>query len=293
MRLGETLAIDLGGTRVKAAVLRDGVPGDVLVAEHGSTELAGALGCVESLVAQLDLSPGSAAGLCVPGLVDEMGRVVALPGKLAGAVGADLVGWLQQRTGGPALVANDAIAYGVGEAADLPGRTVVVTIGTGIGTAVIENGRPLGGGALGGGLLGGQLPLTGDGPLDTSERAGTVEAWCRAVRLREEVRAAGHAAADVPGAYDAAMAGDSAALQGLANYRGWLARGIAALCLAHAPDTVVVGGGPVRPDGLLLQGLQALVDPLLWPGQRVEVRAGRHGDAAALVGLATLVGRAP
>jgi len=285
------LAIDLGGTRVKATVLRDGVPGDVLVAEHGSSDLAGALACVESLIAQLDVAPGSAAGMCVPGLVEETGRVVALPGKLTGAVGADLVGWLEQRTGGPALVANDAIAYGVGEAADLPGRTVVMTIGTGIGTAVIEDGRPLGLGPLGGGLLGGQLPLTGDGPRDTSERAGTVEAWCRAVRLRDEVRAAGHDAADVPGAYDAAVAGDPAALCGLASYRGWLARGIAALCLAHAPDAVVVGGGPVRPDGLLLQGLQALVDPLLWSGQRVEVRASRHGDAAALVGLSALVAR--
>lgn len=286
------LAIDLGGTRVKAAVLADRTPGAVVVVDHGGAGLEEALLCVAQLVEQLAPQGCARVAMCVPGLVDDDGRVVALPGKLDGAVGADLVGWLERHTGGRAVVVNDAIAYGIGEAADEPGRTVVMTIGTGVGTAVLEAGRPLGRGPLGGGQLSGQLPLTADGPRDTSGRAGTVEAWCRASRITDEVRAAGCDVDDVPSAYAAAAAGDPLAQQGFAAYRGWLARGIAALCLAHAPDTVIVGGGPVRPDGLLLDGLAELVDPLLWSGQEVVVRAARHGDAAALVGLAVLAERA-
>ena len=282
------LAIDLGGTRVKAALVTDGVPGPVVTRTHASGQLGPALDTVAGIIGLLAPDGVDVVGLCVPGLVDDTGRVTALPGKLAGIVGADLVGWLLARTGGRAIVVNDAIAYGVGAAADLPGRTVVVTLGTGVGTAVIENGRPLGAGALGGGLLGGQLPLTGDGPTDTNGRAGTIEAWCRADRVLAEVRAAGGDADDVPAACAAAATGDEAALAGLASYRRWLARGVSALCLAYAPHTVVIGGGPVRPDGLLLQGLPELVRPLLWPGMRVEVRASEQGDAAALHGLSVL-----
>lgn len=283
------LAIDLGGTRIKAARVVGGAVGEPVVKEHDACDIHGALAVVAEAITHLAPDGDDAVGLCVPGLVDDAGRVTALPGKLEGIVGFDLIGWLQERTGGRAVVVNDAIAYGLGAAGTHPGRTVVVTIGTGVGTAVVEDGRPLGRGALGGGLLGGQLPLTGDGPTDTSGRHGTIEAWCRADRLLAEVRAAGCDAGDVPAAYDAAAAGDDAALVGLATYRSWLARAVAALALAYTPETVLIGGGPVRADGLLLEGVEALVLPLLWPGQSVSVRRSEHGDLAALVGLSMLV----
>ncbi|MCU1675174.1 MAG: hypothetical protein JWN77_3287 [Frankiales bacterium] len=235
------LAVDLGGTRIKAAVDH----GPVQVVTHGSTSLTGALACLEQL---LPPDGCDVVGLCLPGLVAD-DRVVALPGKLDGAVGFDLCGWLTARTGGRAFVVNDALAYGLGEAAGLPGRAVVLTIGTGVGCCVVENGQ-----AYGFGGLGGQLPLTEDGPVDTSGRRGTIEGWCRAARVGE------------PG------------------YPVRLAQGIAALCLAYGPDTVVVGGGPAV--GGFLDGVD--VQPLLWPGQQVDVRLARYGDAAALRGLAAL-----
>ena len=287
-RVALMLAIDLGGTRVKAGLVQDGRVADVVAVDHDAATIDEALACVGDVIAQLAPGGCEAVGMCVPGLVDG-GRIVALPGKLAGAVGADLVGWLRARTGGTAIVVNDAQAYGVGEATGEPGRVVVMTIGTGVGTAVVEDGRPLGAGPLGGGGLGGQLPLTLDGPPDTSGKGGTIEGWCRAERVLAEVRAAGCDAADVRGACEAAAAGDPAAVEGLATYRGWLARGVAALCLAYGPRLVVIGGGPVRSDGLLLEGLPDLVAPLLWAGQDVEIRAARHGDAAALLGLAAMV----
>ena len=244
------LAIDLGGTRIKAAVVPGG---EVDVVTHDSPTLSGALACPEEILERVVPDGCEVVGLCTPGVV-EADRIVALPGKLDGAVGFDLVAWLTACTGGRAFVVNDAVAYAIGEAGDQPGRTLVVTIGTGVGACVVEDGRPLGRGPYGGGTLGGPLPLTGDGPTDTSGRAGTIEAWCRADRV------------DDPG------------------YPEMLARGMAALCLAYAPDTLVIGGGGARPD--LIDSLD--LAPLLWPGQQVAIRAARHGDAAALHGLAAL-----
>lgn len=258
-----TLLADLGGTRLKSGL----APQEVVAVTHDGDWRA-------ALSAALERTGADELALAVPGLVEE-GRVVSLPGKLTGLAGADLSALL----GVPVpLVVNDAIAYGVGEAVGGAGRgasrVVVVTLGTGVGVAVVEDGAPLGRGRFGGGLLGGQLPLGGGGPVDTAGRAGTFEAHCRADAL----------VASVPGAVDVESA---YALGDLTLYRGLLVRGLTALCLAHAPDVVVVGGGAARP--ALLEGVQEQVVAGLWPGQSVQVRMAELGDAAALAGLRQLL----
>lgn len=262
------LAVDLGGTRLKSAVLVDGAPGPVTAVAHGGDWLA---------ALRAACADASAVALCVPGLVSA-GRVVSLPGKLPGIENADLTELL----GIPVvLLVNDAIAYGVG-AASASGRSVVVTLGTGVGCAVVEDGRPLGRGMLGGGVLGGQIVVgRATGPVDTSGAQGTFEAHCRA----DSLVAAVPGAVDVASAYALVKSGDPAALQGFSDYRCWLVRGLAALCLAHAPDDLVVGGGAARPE--LLEGLD--LRSHLWHGQSVVLRLDSLGDAAALHGLGRLL----
>lgn len=263
-----TLAVDLGGTRLKAAVLLDGgVSDDVTVVAHEGRWLA-------ALRSTVQAAGADEVALCVPGIVDR-GRVVALPGKLAGIEGVDLVEALGVRM--PVLV-NDAIAYGIGEATCGAGRgfsrVVVVTLGTGVGVAVLESGAPLGSGPFGGGLLGGQLLLGAD---------ATIETRCRASAVVASVPGS----ADAEEAYTRLAAADPAAVQGFSKYRADLVRALTALTLAHAPDCVVVGGGAAQPR--LLDGVGAGVRAGLWPGQSVVVRLAEIGDAAALHGLASLV----
>lgn len=270
-----TLAVDLGGTRLKAARLVAGVPGEAEVVVHEGR-------WASAVAAVLGRSGADEVVLCVPGVVDD-GKVVMLPGKLPGIENADLATLL----GVPVpLVVNDAIAYGVGEAVAGAGaghaRVVVVTLGTGVGVAVVEQGQPLGAGPLGGGLLGGQLVLGGGG-TDTSGRSGTFEALCRAEALVASVPGA----RDVAQAYALVAAGDAAALEGFSAYRGDLVRGLTALALAHAPSCVVVGGGAAQPG--LLDGVQQAVAAGLWAGQSVQVRPAALGDRAGLAGLGLLL----
>lgn len=275
------VAVDLGGTRLKAARWSVGrpAPTDVTTMEHGGDWRGALTRVVDEAVGAERLA------VCVPGVVDR-NRVVALPGKLPGIEGADLGDLL----GLPVFLTNDAIAYGIGEAVHGAGRShrrvVCVTLGTGVGVAVIEDGAPLGGGPLGGGILGGQITLSSaGGGTDTSGRAGTFEALCRAESLHGSVP---HAR-DLPHAYELLNEGDAAAQEGFAQFRASLIAGLTVLALAHAPSVIVVGGGAAQAG--LLEGVEEAIAPHLWPGQKVAVRLAELEDAAALAGLGVLAGR--
>jgi glucokinase len=285
------LGFDLGGTRLKSAAV-DGA------AVHDLRAITIADG--QALQTLLDTAqrlqrdhPCHAVGLSVPGLVDN-GRLVSLPGKHPGLEGTDLARALTRRLGVPALVVNDALAYGAGEsaagAARDAHRAVVVTIGTGVGVAAFERGSPLGDGVFGGGILGGQIPIASDSDhVDTSGRRGTIEALCAAQRL---VDGADGAFATVEQLVAAAAGAHPRAIAAVERWRGHLVAALTALAHAHAPDVIVVGGGPMVAGTRLLDGVEERLAARLFRGYTVRVRLAELGDAAALVGVAHLAARA-
>lgn len=282
------LAIDLGGTRLKSGVVDAGRLVEPRI------EPAPADGTAETLEEAIrrcaaDRSFDS-VGLSVPGLVDADGIVVSLPGKHDGIEGLDLPALLRRVTGaGRVLVVNDAIAYATGEAIHGAGagvsRVVVATIGTGVGVAVIEHGAPVTRGVAGGGILGGSIPISerSDGPLDSNGRPGTIEALCAATRLAEACGASG-----VEEAYAAIERDDPAAIAGLRGYREHLVRALVALAHAHAPERIVLGGGPMILGNPVTPGLEDAVNDRLFGSYRVELRLAALGDTAALLGLGHL-----
>lgn len=294
--VGRVLAVDLGGTRVKVAEV-DVTSEPAQVGEVRSVpapgDLAGALDVLASVISSAP-ADCQGIGLAVPGLVRADGVIQALPGKYDGIVGFDLQGWLRTQRDLPAVVLNDAIAYGIGEAVCGAGRgaerVVVVTIGTGFGVTVVDQGRPISTGPLGGGILGGFVPISdAEGPTDTAGMQGTIEARCRADRIVDYARDAGLEVSDVRGVYAAAASGDERAIAASEVYREWLARGITALAVAHGADRVVVGGGPATADAPWFAGLQELVLPRLWPSHELTVARSELGDSAAALGLAHAV----
>ncbi|MBK5305452.1 MAG: ROK family protein [Frankiaceae bacterium] len=295
---GAVVAVDMGGTRIKAARVEPDAAGTPRVVSSTAVDapgdVTGALDVLTRLLAELgDRCAG--VGLAVPGLVRSDGIIQALPGKYDGIVGFDLPSWLRRRLDVPAVVVNDAIAYGVGEATHGAGRqatrVLVLTIGTGVGVSVIEGGRPISTGPLGGGISGGNVLISEEGGdlVDTAGRTGTVEARCRADRIVDYARMQGADADDVRAVYALARDGHAGALRAVEVYRSWLAKAIAALAVAHGVDGVVVGGGPATPDAPWLPGLEELVLPRLWPSHHLSLAVSALGDAAAPVGLTHLV----
>jgi glucokinase len=284
------LAFDVGATRLKAAVVADGRVGPVQSRPTRGLDGGAVVALLTATSVEMAGDGVDAVGIAVPGIVDS-GRVLALPGKFEGLVGTDLATMVGESLSARAVVVNDAIAAGVGEAVAGAGeghqRIVMMTIGTGVGTAVVEAGRPLGSGPWGGGLLGGQIPIADAtvGPADTNGHRGTIEALCAADRLLDPELGL----TTVPDLLAAWERREIGAVAIVAAYRRSLEQALVALAQAHAPSVIVVGGGPVSTAAdWLLDGMAHAVRQRLWPGHDLDVVPAALGDAAALVGAASL-----
>ena len=146
------LALDIGGTKVGWGIIEAGdsyevtergsIPTDAM---RGGADVAGRI-C--ELAASLVASHPQVAGVAVAsaGVVDPAtGDIVSATGTMPGWGGTHLGALLQAATGLPVRVLNDVHAHGLGEAtlgAGRPYRAVLsIAVGTGIGGALVEDGR--------------------------------------------------------------------------------------------------------------------------------------------------------
>ena len=302
-----TLAIDLGGTRIKAGIVVDN---DIVALRVVPTEdekgfehvLDNIITVSEQLLRE---RPAGAMGLSLPAVVDvARGTVVDVRKNLAGLIGFPLVGALQERFGLPVAVENDARLYGLGEMVGGVARGtesfVCLTIGTGVGCCVVNDGYILRGRHGTGGILGGHLCIETYGPPCTCGNIGCVEALCSAPALvaamtedllihpehplrREPVLTAEHI-------FAAAARGDGPARDRLTTYVRHLSAAVVSYIHVHDPDLVVLGGGIMHAADQLLPTVEEFVAEHAWtcPKRIIPVRAAALGDSAALVGAAAL-----
>lgn len=93
-------------------------------------------------------APASAVGLCVPGLMDKASATITLSVNVPALAGVRLDQLLEIALGyRPARLefTSDAVAtgYDIATEKDLRGRLLLLALGTGIGAAVLDDGRPL------------------------------------------------------------------------------------------------------------------------------------------------------
>lgn len=146
----ERLGIDIGGRSVKAAACSNGRTlwtGQSEFYERPTTdELRAAIRqAVGGRASRLD-----AVGLCAPGLLDARSRTITLAVNVPGLMGISLdrlvPDALNLATNRPATICNDAqaAAFDIWQSRQIEGRLLVLTLGTGVGIAVMDDGRPLG-----------------------------------------------------------------------------------------------------------------------------------------------------
>lgn len=304
------LAADLGGTRIKLGLVRDGeVLGQRFLEAHSEAPFEERLPGIEeglrSLCAEAVVSPGACVGLGLlsTGLVDaRANRILSTNRKFAGAERFDIEAWSRRALGIPARVENDAHGALLGEWKHGAGRgrndIVMITLGTGIGTSAILGGRPLRGRQGRAGLLGGHIMMDPDGPPCTCPSRGCAEAlasgWSLPLRLAERAGFKGSPSPQSPppdfeSLFRLADRGDAAARDMVDRCLSvWSA---VAITLIHlfAPELVIIGGGVARRADRVLPAIRERADRHAWTGgETVEFAAALHPDTAGLLGAETL-----
>jgi glucokinase len=317
------LGLDLGGTRIKAA-LADGT-GEVVA--EGTVETASEDGVtavldrMAALVEELRTEAGSRAriggiGVGCPGLLDRARRrVLFLPNLAGGWRDVELAAELERRVGVPAFLLNDARlstlgewVFGHGRELDATATMVAIAVGTGVGGGLVVAGRlHLGSDAAAGEI--GHMVLDPQGPSCGCGGRGCLEVYASAPAIVGEAtrmlrgsrcrRLAAALAGDLAAltaqmVAEAAGDGDVDAALVLAGVGRALGLAIANLVHVLAPDRVVLGGGVALAGDALWQPLRETVGDAvrLVPFSTDAIVLSALGDRAGTFGGIALAARA-
>jgi glucokinase len=300
---GVHVGVDVGGTKVLAVELA-GEAGDLVVASSAQVLMPGRSASdadIEKVVAQaaLDVAAGrplSGVGVSAAGLVDRAGERVRFAAHLPWR-DAPVRDRLEERIGAPVVLENDANCAAHAElvAGALRGvsSALLITVGTGIGGAVVLDGRVVRGAN---GMAGefGHVQAVPDGLECECGLRGCWEQYCSGRALERVMRVALGSHLDGPEVADLARGGHPVARQAFATVGTWLGVGIAGLVSAFDPETVVVGGGVSAVGDLLLEpARRGLLDSLQATAHRdiPTLVATRFGPEAGAVGAALLARR--
>ncbi|MEM6381353.1 MAG: ROK family protein [Pseudomonadota bacterium] len=280
------IGVDVGGTNIRAA--RIDASGSILEhriekVERGREEFARQ---ISAMVGGVKDASCIGVGVGIPGRVEAHHNRILSAGYLDIA-GLDLVGLLDGTHGLPATLENDALMALIAEVHWRPqlkdGLILMVTIGTGIGGAIVHDEMPWYGGGLAG-QFGHIVVGNADGePGDVRcncGRYGCVETYSSGTALRALIKQAGLPedlrASDL---LARAQAGDSIASDILDRWSVPFQRALETLTSAFDPRLIIIGGGLGEQ---MVQALQRTEQRSAW--FEVPVEAAILKDDAGVIG---------
>lgn len=306
------IGIDFGGTAVKAG----------LVAETGRVldKIQIATAEVRSHKAWLDFvgkclgrfktggRRPAGIGVGVPGFTDFKRGFIYNLTNVPGWTRVPLAGMIRKHFGLPAFVDNDVNAMALGECAYGAGRryrqAVFATLGTGVGGAVVIDGRLYRGAWSMAGEIG-HMSINRHGRR-TPEGRGGLETYVGNKRLVDAARRALRAGRTslIRGMVNgkltqitpktiaqAARRGDPLALDIFDNMADCLATAFASVTYLLQPEVIIVGGGVAQSGRVLFDPLRRHLQERLNPffAERIRVIPAVLGEDAGVIGCAALV----
>lgn len=286
----EVIGIDLGGTAIKLGRFApDGSCLQSLIVETPQPATPAAVVAVMvDAISQIDPENQTVAiGVGTPGPTDAAGRIAQVAINLAGWQDVPLADYLEAKTGKPTILANDANCAGLGEAWLGAGRRfqnlILLTLGTGVGGAIILDGKLFVGHQGTAGELG-LITLNPDGPMCNSGNQGSLEQYASVMAIR---RRTGKEPAEL-GAL--AQAGDANALSFWQEYGRDLGIGLTSLIYVLTPEAIIIGGGVSASFEFFLPAVTAEIEKRVLSTSRVglQILPAELGNSAGMVGAAKL-----
>jgi glucokinase len=306
------IGIDIGGTKIAGALVDS--QGQIILEERVPSPAGDPEAMVDAVVGLIERLSANheviGAGVAAAGFIDaDQSTIIYAPN----------ISWrnepfkakLEAKLDIPVIIENDANAAGWAEFRYGAGRgykhMIMLTIGTGVGGAVIADSRMLRGGFGIAGELG-HLRVVPDGLLCGCGQHGCLESYASGsalLRAAKELAASG----DPAGArlreieaeagqlsglevYKAILENDEGALRILGELGSWLGQAIGSLVAVLDPEVVVIGGGVSAAGDLLLGPIrEAYLEHLPARGYRPELKitTAEFVNDAGVVGAADLV----
>ncbi len=308
---GFSVAIDLGGTIVKIGLLKEGqlIDRKEVVAQSASG-LKSQLPELEQVIDQIMLvnhlqkEAVLGIGFSFAGLVDSIeNRILSTNQKYDDGPDTDLVGWAREKWNWPLFAMNDARMALLGEWQHGAGQgcteLVAITLGTGIGSAVLIGGELLIGKHFQAGNLGGHFVVNHKGTTCTCGNIGCVEAeastWRLPTLLKEhpafdQSAIRNEEVLDFRALFHHAGNNDRVAKEVLDHCLSAWAAGIITMIHAFDPERIILSGGIMKSSSVILPALQEKVNQLAWtPWGKVKLVEAKFPDSAALYGADYLV----
>ena len=289
MSSGLTIGIDLGGTRIKGVVI-DAI-GNVLHQTYTPTnDGEGEIWkeAIAKTVQELRQKvPGEkiAVGISAPGLPNKENTTIAfMPGRLDGLENFVWSDYLNCS----AYVLNDGVAALVAEAktgaAKNSTNAIMITLGTGVGGALLINKQPYQGSFNKAGHIG-HMVIDSNGDADVTNMPGSLEECIGNCTVEKRSKGKFTSTHELLGAY---RNDDEFAKQVWLLSVKKLAIGLASASNFISPDTIVVGGGIAEANDDLFLPLNKWFDEFEWQpgGIRPQIVKAVHGDLAGAIGAA-------
>lgn len=284
-----TIGIDLGATNVKAVAM-DRVGNRLQHATIPTGDFAAWSAGFRTLIRDIETAqgqPASGIGLATPGVIAADGLSVATTsGKMPGLDGVNWTDFLARPAPVPLL--NDAHAALLGETWIGAGtglqHAILLTLGTGVGGAILADGRLLRGWR---GLAGhlGHVTLNADGPPSFMKTPGALESAIGDGYLAERCEGRYGSTEQLVAAY---QAGDPRAGDVWLRSIRLLACAIGSFINTLDPEAVIIGGGIARAGDALFKPLAHELEALEFrlDERRVQILPAQLGEWAGACGAA-------
>ena len=309
------IGVDVGGTNVKVAlvdktgsiVYSDTVP---TRAEMGyEYTISNIIKAIQDLMKESKVLKEAIEGIGFgfPGQIDCDNGIVRLAPNIPGWVNIPIAEIVSKEFGIPVKVDNDVrcaalaeLNYGAGKGAK---NMICITVGTGIGSGIIMNGKLVRGASNAAGELGHiKLQMEG-GPICGCGDTGCLEAFASGpaiVALAEEYIRGGKstkyrelANPDITPyiVAEAAKQGDVVAKKIFEIVGGYIGIGLASVVNLLNPEKVVIGGGVADAGDLLFNPIKKTLSERTMPiqGAAVEIVHAELGNTAGVIGASLLI----
>lgn len=298
------VGVDMGGTKIKLGLIHDGnvvAQASLPASSHINliTRLSEIADHVDELLAKNNAEP-IGIGIAFPGIIDSIRhKVLSKYVKYPDAQDVDFAKWAADRWDIPVAVENDAKAallgewqFGSGTGCD---DLVLITLGTGVGSAVLLNGKLLSGRNFIAGNLGGHMTINMHGDVCNCGNIGCLETegstWALANEVRNNPNFSESAlsredAIDFKNLFKHAAGGDVLAIQIRDKCLKTWSLGIINLIHAFDPEKIVIGGGIMESHHVILPHIHRMIASHSWAKNNPpEVLAATHPQLAGLLGM--------